>query len=286
MSYNLKVEGIIENTMQNESRENINLENIKNYLQKIKDSKRYNYYKNNAAIIVIKKNLIYLKGSIDFLFSKKKLEKDFQSVFNYAISNNCSNIKLFLNSAGGVLDSMNYMLEIMKKSPKPIDCYIINRCCSAATIIALECRTISIYHKSIWGIHYIENIKYGKNGQDDIITTIETQKKETLDYYSKKLKLDERQIDQILSESKILHVNDSLKYNFVSNIFYDLPLDFLELNELMIKKIQYKQRRALYISSDKNPKKIGIDTITMILGSDNNIINTPPQSTKMMSPWN
>ncbi len=241
MSYNLKVEGIIENTMQNESRKNINLENIKNTLQQIKDSKRYKYYKNNAAIIVIKKNLIYLKGSIDFLFSKKNLEKNFQSVFNYAITNDCSNIKLFLNSAGGVLDSLNYILEIMKKSPKPIDCYIINRCCSAATIIALECRNVSIYHKSIWGIHYIENIKYGKNEQDDIITTIETSKKEILDYYSKKLKLDINEIDKILSESKILDINDALKYNFANNVFYDLPLDFLELNELMIKKIQYKK---------------------------------------------
>jgi len=91
--------------------------------------------------------------------------------------NNCSNIKLFLDSLGGVVDSMNFMLEIMKKSPKPIDCYIINHCCSAATIIALECRYILIYHKSIWGIHYIENIKYGKYENDDLITTIETLKK-------------------------------------------------------------------------------------------------------------
>jgi len=241
MSYNLKVEGIIENTMRNESRENINLENIKNSLQKIKDSKRYKYYKNNAAIIVIKKNSIYLKGSIDFLFSKKNLEKNFQSVFNYAITNSCNNINLILNSTGGVRDSMNFMLEIMKKSPKPIDCYILNRCFSAATIIALECRNISIYYKSIWGIHHMENIKYGENGQDDIITTIESSKKETLDYYSKKLKLDKNQTEKILSESKILDVNEAIEYNFVSNVFYDLPLDFLELNELMIKKIQYKK---------------------------------------------
>jgi len=35
------------------------------------------------------------------------------------------------------------------------------------------------------GIHYIENIKYGKYENDDLITTIETLKKETLDYYCK-----------------------------------------------------------------------------------------------------
>jgi len=214
-------------------------EDIKTALLKIKDSKRYQYYKNYAATIVIKNNMIYLKGGIDFLFSRKNLEKNFQKVFNYVIANNCSNIKLFLNSAGGVLDSMNFMLEIMKKSPKPIDCYVINRCCSAATIIALECRNISIYHKSIWGIHYIENIIYGK--EHDIITTIETSKKETHDYYCKKLRLNEDQIDKILSESKILDVNDAIKYNFVSDVFYDLPSDFLELDKLMIKKIQYKR---------------------------------------------
>jgi len=230
---------VIHNTIQNESKKNTDFEDIKTALLKIKDSKRYQYYKNYAATIVIKNNMIYLKGGIDFLFSRKNLEKNFQTVFNYVIANNCGNIKLFLDSAGGVLDSMNYMLEIMKKSPKPIDCYVINRCCSAATIIALECRNISIYHKSIWGIHYIENIKYGK--EHDLITTIETLKKETLDYYCKKLRLDEEQIDKILSESKILDVNDAIKYNFVSDVFYDLPYDFLELDKLMIKKIQYKR---------------------------------------------
>lgn len=245
MSYSLKVEGIIENTNRNDSRGNINLENIKNSLQKIKDSKRYKYYKNNAAIIVIKKNSIYLKGSIDFLFSKKNLEKNFQSVFDYAITNDCNNINLILNSTGGVLDSMNFMLEIMKKSPKPIDCYILNRCFSAATIIALECRSISMYDRSIWGIHYIENIKYMENEQDDIITICECSKKETLDYYSKKLKLDINEIDKILSESKILDINDAVKYNFVNNVFYDLPLDFLELNKLMIKKIKLKNNSKM-----------------------------------------
>jgi len=232
---------VIQDTIQNESKKNMGFEDIKTALLKIKDSKRYQYYKNKAATIVIKNNTIYLKGGIDFLFSRKNLEKNFQTVFNYVIANNCGNIKLFLDSAGGVFDSMNYMLEIMKKSPKPIDCYIINRCCSAATIIAMECRNISIYHKSIWGIHYIQNIKYGKNGHDDLITTIETSKKETLDYYCKKLRLDEEQIEQILSESKILDVSHALKYNFVSHVFYDLPSDFLELNKLMIKKIQYKR---------------------------------------------
>jgi len=216
-------------------------EDIKTALRKIKDSKRYQYYKNKAATIVIKNNMIYLKGGIDFLFSRKNLEKKFQTVFNYVIENDCDNIKLFLDSAGGMVDSMNFMLEIMKKSPKPIDCYIINRCCSAATIIALECRNISIYYKSIWGIHYIENIKYMENGQDDIITTFESSKKDTLEYYSKKLRLDEEQINQILSVSKILDVNDAIKYNFVSDVFYNLPSDFLELNKLMFKKIQYKR---------------------------------------------
>jgi len=55
------------------------------------------------------------------------------------------------------------------------------------------------------------------------------------------LRLDEEQIEQILSESKILDVSHALKYNFVSHVFYDLPSDFLELNKLMIKKIQYKR---------------------------------------------
>jgi hypothetical protein len=34
--------------------------------------------------------------------------------------------------------------------------------------------------------------------------------KETLDYYSKKLKLDINETDKILSESKILDINDAL----------------------------------------------------------------------------
>lgn len=35
----------------------------------------------------------------------------------------------------------------------------------------------------------------------------------------------------------------------------------------------------------KNPKQIGINTITNSLGSNNNIINTLPQPTKIISPW-
>lgn len=35
----------------------------------------------------------------------------------------------------------------------------------------------------------------------------------------------------------------------------------------------------------KNPKQIGINTITNSLGSNNNIINTPPQPSKIISPW-
>ena len=35
----------------------------------------------------------------------------------------------------------------------------------------------------------------------------------------------------------------------------------------------------------KNPKQIGINTITNSLGSNKDIIQTPPQPTKMISPW-
>jgi len=47
------------------------------------------------------------------------------------------------------------------------------------------------------------------------------------------LRLDEEQIDQLLSESKNLDVNDAIKYNFACEVFYDLPSDFLELNKLI-----------------------------------------------------
>ena len=44
---------VIQNTIQNERKKNMGFEDIKTALLKIKDSKRYQYYKNKAATIVI-----------------------------------------------------------------------------------------------------------------------------------------------------------------------------------------------------------------------------------------
>ena len=50
---------------------------------------------------------------------------------------------------------------------------------------------------------------------------------------------------------------------------------------------QFEEDLEKWVSETKykNYEKIGVNTITISLGSDNNIINTPPQPSKIISPW-
>ena len=78
------------------------------------------------------------------------------------------------------------------------------------------------------------------------------------------------------SYKKLSHFSDMLlkMNNEPDKIVYYTDKQFEEDLEKWVSDTKYK-----------NPKQIGINTITNLLGCDKDIINTPPQPTKMISPW-
>lgn len=207
----------------------------------IKLAKRpiFQYRKNNKPFIMTEKNYICIIGNICLMLRKD--QQKFQEVFDYVKKHNCENINLIINSPGGSVKDKDRVLEYINKSPVPIDCIIIGKCASAAIEIALECRNISIYYKSKVGIHYPINIQYDEDGKEVLKeTNDQNQIKYYQEYFSRKFNISEKEADTLLKESKYLNVDQAIKYNFITNIFYELPEIYLRFKNTLMSKIEYQ----------------------------------------------
>ena len=82
--------------------------------------------------------------------------------------------------------------------------------------------------------------------------------------------------------------NKSYSYKKLSH-FSDMILKMNnepdKLNYYTDKQFEEDLEKWVSETKYKNPKQIGVNTITNSLGSNNNIINTPHKPTIIVSPW-
>ena len=169
-------------------------------------------------------NNIYFYEDID----KKtalKLRIELQTLINkhniISVTNNCDKIpiNLYINSDGGEVGSALAIVDLILKSPVPINTIIEGEACSSATLISIVGHKRYITENSHMLIHQVSGGMWGKMAEvEDEIKNIKTFNNKLIKLYKKYTNLSEEKLNKFLKKDISWSSKKCIKYGLVDEI--------------------------------------------------------------------
>lgn len=170
-------------------------------------------------------NNIYFYDIIDKR-SSLKLRVELQTLINkhksIALINNCDTyipINLYINSDGGEVGCALAIVDLILKSPVPINTIIEGEACSSATLISISGNKRYITENSHMLIHQVSGGMWGKMTEfEDEMKNIKTFNNKLIKLYKKYTNLSEDKLNKILKKDISWSSKKCLKHGLVDEI--------------------------------------------------------------------
>ena len=128
-------------------------------------------------------------------------------------------INLHIQSSGGSLLHAFYIIDLIRTLDTPVYTYIDGFAASAATLISVVGKKRFITKNSLMLIHQLSSSESGKyNELKDEMTNFDTMMNNIRNIYLDNSKLENTQLEELLSHDLWLNSNTALKYGLVDEI--------------------------------------------------------------------
>ena len=169
-------------------------------------------------------NNIYFYEDIDAnssLFLRVELEKLIKRNQIISLTNSCESIpiNLYINSCGGEVSSALAIVDLILRSPIPINTIIEGEACSSATLISIVGHKRFITTNSHMLIHQVSGGMWGKMSEfEDEMKNIKKFNNKLIKLYKKYTNLSEDKLNKILKKDISWSSKTCLKHGLVDEI--------------------------------------------------------------------